>query len=198
MCGRRRNRRGGTPVAAACVDTGAFSKAVYDYCTPRHALRIWAVKGSSLRGLALWPRRPSRPKPGRPPLYVIGADSGKEIAFARLAIQEPGPGYCHFPAARDLDFFDMLTVERPVRKYTRGIARREWVKPAGARNEAFDCRVYALAGLHGLRAFGVSLDREADRAAQRGEHNGSAAAPLTPAARRPRTIRSSWLEPRAT
>lgn len=179
----------GLPVSAACVDTGAFSKAVYDYCTPRHALRVWAVKGSSVRGLALWPRRPSRPKPGRPPLYVIGADSGKEIAFARLAIEEPGPGCYHFPTGRDLDFFAMMTSERPVRKYTRGVARREWVKPASARNEAFDCRVYALAALHGLKAFGVDLDREAERAELRRDGTPE---PLVRA--RPRVARSRWLE----
>jgi phage terminase large subunit GpA-like protein len=183
---------GGLPILAACIDTGAFSKAVYDFATPRHSRpigRVWAVKGSSLRGLALWPRRPSRPKAGRPPLYIIGADTGKEIAFARLAIEAPGPGFCHFPT-RDWDYFEMLTAERPIRRFTRGIARREWVKAAHARNEAFDCRVYATAALHGLRAFGLDVDRVATRLAAQGPQ----LAELSQNRRRDRVIRSRYLD----
>jgi phage terminase large subunit GpA-like protein len=191
-------RHAGRPVLAACVDTGAFSKAVYDFASPRHgraAARVWAIKGSSIRGLPLWPRRPSRPKPGRPPLYVIGADSGKEIAFARLAIAEPGPGFCHWPTGRDLDFFEMMTAERPVRRYSRGMARREWVKASHSRNEAFDARVYALAALHGLRACGLDLDREAGRTKGRPSLcRDNAGQVPSPGPVRPRVIRSDYLE----
>jgi phage terminase large subunit GpA-like protein len=171
-------------VAAACVDTGAWSKLVYDYTGPRHGRRVWAIKGSSTRGAPLWPRRPSRPKPGRPPLYVIGTDAAKEIVVARLSIEEPGPGCCHFPTGRDLDYFEMLTAERPIRRYTRGVAVREWVKAKHARNEALDARCYALAALHGLKASGLNLDREAQRASEQRPENSSP---------RGTTIRSKWL-----
>jgi phage terminase large subunit GpA-like protein len=125
---------------------------------------------------------------------VIGADSGKEIAFARLAIAEPGPGFCHWPTGRDFDFFAMMTAERPVRRYTRGVARREWIKANHARNEAFDCRVYALAALHGLKAFGLDLDREADRVdGGRVQRRANPMPAVVPQAR-PRVIRSSYLE----
>jgi phage terminase large subunit GpA-like protein len=170
--------------AAACVDTGAWSKLVYDYTAPRHGRRVWAIKGSSTRGAPLWPRRPSRPKPGRPPLYVIGSDAAKEIVVARLSIEEPGPGCCHFPTGRDLDYFEMLTAERPIRKFHRGVAVREWVKSKHVRNEALDARCYALAALHGLKASGLNLDREAQRAAEPQPDHPSP---------RVTTIRSKWL-----
>ena len=185
----------GLSVAAACVDTGAYSKAVYDFCTPRHGRRVWAIKGSSIRGTPLWPRRPSRPKPGRPPLYIVGTDAGKEITIARLSIEEPGSGAMHWPKGRDLSWFRMLTAERPIRRFIKGVAVREWVKAKHERNEALDARVYAMAALHGLRAAGFVLDREAERvaglparAAREAEAPGATAAP------RQTAFRSRWME----
>jgi phage terminase large subunit GpA-like protein len=43
------------------------------------------------------------------------------------------------------DVFEQLTAERLVTRYVKGHPRMEWVKPAGKRNEALDCAVYALA-----------------------------------------------------
>lgn len=184
MAARRRRDIRMLPVMAAAVDTGNWSKTVYDFASPRHGRRVWAIKGSSVRGAPIWPRRPSRPKPGRPPLYMVGVDAAKEIIVARLSIEEPGPGACHFPTDRDLDYFRMLTAERPIRRFVKGVAVREWTKAAFARNEALDCRVYALAALHRLRSYGLDLAREADRQA--------IVAAATPAAA-PRVIRSKWM-----
>ena len=158
-------RYGGLGVAAACVDSGNWASAVYAFTASRHSRRVWAIKGSSLRGAPLWPRRPSRPKPGRPPLYIVGTDTAKETVIARLSLEEAGPGCCHFPIGRDLDYFEMLTAEKPVRSYIKGVPVRKWV--SRGRNEALDCRVYALAALHGLRAMGLDLDKEAARATPR-------------------------------
>ena len=184
-----RHRRDGRSihVAAAAIDTGNWSKSVYDFASPRHTRRIWAIKGSSIRGAPLWPRRPSRPKPGRPPLYVIGVDAAKEIIVARLSIDEAGPGFCHFPTERDRDYYAMLTAERPVRRFVKGVAIREWTKAAHIRNEALDCRVYALAALHGLRSYGLDIDREAARDAIVAEK------PAAALAARSRVIKSKWM-----
>lgn len=182
-----RRRRDGRlmRVMAAAVDTGNWSKTVYDFATPRHGRQVWAIKGSSVRGAPIWPRRPSRPKPGRPPLYMVGVDAAKEVIMARLSIEEPGPGACHFPTDRDLDYFKMLTAERPIRRFIKGVAVREWTKAAFVRNEALDCRVYTLAALHGLRSYGLDLDREADRQ--------TFIAEATPVPAAPRVIRSKWM-----
>lgn len=184
MAARRRRDGRLIHIAAAAVDTGNWSKHVYDFATPRHGRRVWAIKGSSIRGAPLWPRRPARPKPGRPPLYSIGTDAAKEIIIARLSIEEAGPGFSHFPADRDRDYFAMLTAERPVRRFVKGVAVREWVKAAHTRNEALDCRVYALAALQGLRAFGFDLDREAERQTSISDRS---AKPAT------RVIKSKWM-----
>lgn len=188
LAGARRRRDGRMMhIAAAAVDSGNWSKHVYEFCTPRHARRIWATKGSSIRSAPLWPRRPARPKHGRPPLYLVGVDAAKEIIVARLSIEEVGPGYSHFPTDRDLDYFSMLTSERPVRRFVKGVAIREWKKAPHARNEGLDCRVYALAALHGLKSYGLDLDREAAQQTLVGER-------LAAAPRAPRVIKSRWMQ----
>ena len=51
----------------------------------------------------------------------------------------------------DEEYFRQLTAEKIVTKYRRGFKRREWVLMR-SRNEALDCRVYALASLSILNA----------------------------------------------
>jgi len=74
-------------------------------------------------------------------------EAGKETWYARLRIREPGPGYCHFPAAYGEGYFAGLTAERVRLKYRMGHPVREWFLPSGRRNEPLDIRVYALAAL---------------------------------------------------
>jgi len=64
---------------------------------------------------------------------------------------------------RDLDYFRQLTSERPLRRFVKGVAAREWRKDPGVRNEALDCRVYATAALHGLYASGLRLGEVVSR-----------------------------------
>lgn len=160
---RRRTHRvlGAVPVSATCVDSGHWSKMVYAFTGQRFHRRIFATKGSSDPSAPIWPRRPSKPKGRESALFITGSTAAKEITVSRLSLGEPGPGYMHFPA-RDLDWFSMLTAERPIRRFERGVAKRVWIKSPSARNEALDCRCYALAALHALRSYGFDLDREAD------------------------------------
>jgi phage terminase large subunit GpA-like protein len=62
------------------------------------------------------------------------------------------PGYCHLPLDYDDEWFKQATVESVVTRYKNGQPYRVWVKPNGARNEALDCRVYALAARMSLDA----------------------------------------------
>ena len=72
-------------------------------------------------------------------LFIIGADTGKEIVYGRLQIPDPGPGYCHFPMHYDEDYFDQLTAEQCITRFTKGVARRVWeLKKGKKRNEALD------------------------------------------------------------
>ena len=58
------------------------------------------------------------------------------------------------------DYFEQLAAEQRMRvKDRRGHERWEWRKVTDSRrNEALDCRVYAMAALHSLMVAGFRLD----------------------------------------
>ena len=101
-------------------------------------LRAKVAEGKPIVG------RPSRNNVGKVPLYPVGVDTAKELIYARLRIDEAGPGFCHFPERRDDEYFRQLTAERQVIRYHKGFPVRTWVK-SRTRNEALDVRVYAVA-----------------------------------------------------
>ncbi|MBF0175180.1 MAG: phage terminase large subunit family protein, partial [Magnetococcales bacterium] len=151
------------PIFAAAIDTGgANTMSAYAFCRDRQDRRVWGIKGIGGMGKPLWPLRASRNNKGRIPLFIIGVDAAKESIYARLRIKTPGPGYCHFPKDRDAEWFRQLTSEKVATRYVKGRPIREWKKPDSARNEALDCRVYAVAALHGMMNMGFRLNVEAD------------------------------------
>jgi len=102
-------------------------------------------------------------------LYVIGVDAGKADIMGALKVQEPGPKYCHFPKGMDRGydnaFFNGLLSEKLVMKTDRGRTRWAWEKlPGHERNEALDCRNYALAA---LRVLDPDMDRVEARLRQK-------------------------------
>lgn len=133
-------------VAAACIDTGGHhTHQVYKYCKPRMMRRIYPIKGVGGAGLPIVGRPTKR---SGCDLFPIGVDTAKELVYARLQITEPGAGYCHFPISpmHNAEYFAQLTAEKRVPVIKKGFTRYEWVKTR-ARNEALDCRVYALSAL---------------------------------------------------
>lgn len=179
-------------IRAVAVDTGGqHTKAAYEYCRTRLHRRIWGIKGRGGPGIPLWPRRPSRAK-GKVPLFVIGVDAAKDALFARLRLAEPGPGYMHFPAERDAEFFRQLTAERVVTRFERGRPIRLWQpRREGERNEALDTTVYAMAALHGLISMGLRLNKEAESLGAN-PRKGAISAPAG-AAEPVKVIRSRWM-----
>jgi terminase, large subunit len=133
-------------VKATAVDTGGHhTQAVYKYCKPRLSRRVFAIKGVGGEGKPIV-GRPSTNNHIKCKLFPIGVDTAKEMVYSHLKIKDIGPGYCHFPKTYNDEYFAMLTAEKVVKKYHKGFHRREWVK-VRQRNEALDCRVYALAAL---------------------------------------------------
>lgn len=133
-------------IACTCIDSGGHhTQAVYEFCKTRAVRGVFAIKGMNTPNKPLV-GRPSRNNRHKLRFYPLGVDTAKEVVFSRLRITEPGPGYYHFPTERDREYFLQLTGEKQVTRFTKGAARREWVK-IRARNEALDCNVYALAGL---------------------------------------------------
>ena len=183
------------PVAACAIDSGFHTQAVYDFCRTRYHRRIFAVKGKS-GPLPVWPKRPSRSTLGKAPLWIVGVDSAKSVIYSRLKIEQPGPGYAHFPVERNEEWFEQLLSEVLVTSYARGVPVREWRRKKGVRGEVLDARTYAYAALCGLVSMGLRLDAEADRMAAlrpaaEGEERTAAPSTVTPARK---LLRSRWLE----
>jgi phage terminase large subunit GpA-like protein len=152
-------------LGAAAVDTGGHhTQAAYVFCRDRYGRRVWAIKGASETGKPIWPKKPTRSNIGQVPLFIVGTHAAKDLVAGRLRIDTPGPGYCHFPLEREPEYFAQLASEKVVTRYGRKGVTREWIKAsAHARNEAWDCRVYAMCGLAGLLSMGLDLQREAER-----------------------------------
>lgn len=134
-------------IAAACIDSGGhYTQQVYDFIKKNNHKRWWPIKGSSERGKPIIANRGSTSNKGNVKLFTVGTDTAKELVYSRLGIANPGPGYCHFPIGYDEEYFLQLTAEKRVTRYVKGFPRQEFIKTR-ARNEALDCRVYALAAL---------------------------------------------------
>ena len=147
----------GLTVSMTCVDSGGHkTQSVYMQTRARLQRRIFAIKGQGGDGIP-YTKPPSKVKivvggktVGQTWLYSIGVDAGKAAIMAALKVQEAGPKYCHFPRDNDrgydLNFFNGLLSEKMVMKTDRGRTRWAWEKLKGhERNEALDCRNYALA-----------------------------------------------------
>lgn len=156
-----------TFIRGVCVDTGGHhTQAAYRFCRERYRRAtpdggrqyVFAIKGVAGRR-PVWPEKVGR-RTGGLVLYGIGVDTAKETVTDRLRIEQPGPGFCHFPLERGPDYFDQLTAEQLVTKFHKGFPRREWVKRK-PRNEAFDCRVYSYSALAGLQTVArLSIEAE--------------------------------------
>lgn len=154
----------GKPVTllACTVDSGGHhTQAVYAYCRAHQHAHVMAIKGQSIAGKAVLGKptdqdvnwRGTKLKRGVK-LWPIGTDSAKAEIYGRLRIASPGPGFVHLSKHLHPEVFEQLTAERLVTRYVKGHAKLEWIKPAGKRNEALDCAVYALAA-----AYYVGIDR---------------------------------------
>jgi phage terminase large subunit GpA-like protein len=150
------------PIRSTCVDSGGHhTSAVYTYCRLRENKRIFAIKGIGGEGKPLV-GRPTKNNIGKVRLFPIGVDTAKELIYSRLKIADAGPGYCHFRDTYDDEYFKQLTAEQLVTRFNKGYRKREW-KKIRPRNEALDCRVYALAAYTLLN---VRINTVADRLAK--------------------------------
>ena len=138
------------------VDSGGHqTQTVYEQCRRRQAKRVFAVKGKGGEGV------PYVKPPTKQPiktlkkqtcwLYSIGTDAGKAAIMSALKVQSPGPKYCHFPlnpdAGYDVVYFTGLLSEKLELTRTKNGNKWMWVKiRSHIRNEALDCRDYAMAG----------------------------------------------------
>lgn len=141
------------PISSACLDSGGndgYTQAAYDYAKGKTGRRLFAIKGIGGWGRAIVEKslnKQSGKNARKVHLFLVGVDEAKKTTMRRLAVAQPGPGYCNFPADRDETYFKGLTCEKLVTKYVKGQPVRTWEKPDKARNEPLDCRNYAYAAL---------------------------------------------------
>jgi len=134
-------------IAAMGIDSGYLTNEVYDFCRKWSHKRVIATKGLSQRGKSIM-GRPSmidinykgKTIKSGVQLWPIGADTGKELVYTRLAIDKPGPGYMHFPRNLPDEYYEGLTAEKVVRRRIKNVDVNEWVKTR-ERNEPLDLEV---------------------------------------------------------
>jgi len=124
------------------IDSGGHrTKAVYAYCKPRANQNIFAFKGANTQNAPVSNKTMLDMQPNKLTLFMIGVNMLKDDFYANLAITDGGANFCHFPN-RDVyndKYFKMLTAEK-----RNEAGKYEKVR---TRNEALDCRVYAIAVL---------------------------------------------------
>ena len=149
----------GLKVARAFIDSGGhYTSKVYEYCEKNFSKQRFAIKGT-----AGTPGIPLNYKIGKAsgskiPLVMLGVDDGKQQVMNRLAIDEPGAKYFHFPldeeflGTRGYDelYFKGIISEHKKKVKRKGVIHEIWEPTAGVRNEPLDLRVYNLACMNSI------------------------------------------------
>ena len=190
----------GLPVSLTFVDQGGhFSGEVRLACHDRIRKKVFAIMGSKNHD-APYTKPPKEQKImiqeqyiGTCWMYEIGVDAGKQRIMDNLRVQTPGPNYCHFPRRDDYgsSYFAGLLSERLEYDASK---KQPWVWkkiPGHERNEALDCRNYAMAAFKALPKDLDAIDRQLK--AMRGQRPPAAVATpqAAPAARRPKAKKAS-------
>lgn len=144
----------GLKMSMSFVDEGGhFTQEVRMQCRARLGKKVFCIKGmpGSDKPYTAPPKKQKiiikQTAVGTCWQYQIGVDSGKEVIMDNLRVQTPGAKYCHFPKRDDYGsgYFTGLLSE--VKVYDPNKKQPwQWKKiPGHERNEALDCRNYALA-----------------------------------------------------
>jgi phage terminase large subunit GpA-like protein len=126
-------------VDAAVIDAGdgGHYDRVLGFTNPRSARRILAGKG--VAGFARPAIQMSKTKKGR--LFIIGVDGLKTQIINRLARGST----IRFSNTLDATYFEQLASEKRIIRMARGRPTARFERKVGAKAEALDCLVYALA-----------------------------------------------------
>ena len=144
-------------VAATCVDSaGHNTQSVYAFCGRRARRRVWAIRGASDAAgtrSPIWPKAWTTVTHGAK-LKLVGTQTAKDVVAKGLEATQPGPHYMHVPSDRHAAWFTQMTAEKRIEFTSNGRKVSAWRVKKGVRNEAIDCRVYAMAAYEGLIATG--------------------------------------------
>lgn len=181
-------------IGITLIDSGGhFTQTVYEQCRRRKEKRVFAIKGRGGEGIPIVsPAKRVAIRDNKRVtcwLYSIGVDAGKATIYANVQVQTPGPKYCHFPKGDDrgydINYFNGLISERMVKQKTVSGFKWKWEKlPGHRRNEALDCRNYALAG---VKILDPDFDALVRRLKERADEKAAKPAAAASAPRRKRT-----------
>ena len=151
-------------VAATLIDSGGHhTDDVYRYTAKRERRNVFACVGKAglARPLVTRPQKTKKSLVYNASLVNVGVDIAKDQFYDWISIENPGPGYCQFPAKPDeynQEYFAQLTAEKRFKKWVRG--SQVWAyKKLRPRNEALDKRNYARGALN---IVGIDVDKFAD------------------------------------
>lgn len=132
-------------INATCIDAGGEDSATQQtflFANKHKALNIYPIKGKSGKGQLIFQGQAKRwkgKKFGR--FYNVGVDTAKDRHFAFINVDQPGPGFMHFPENYPQAYFEGLVSE--YKKPIKG--QMKWVKKRNVPNEALDVRIYSMA-----------------------------------------------------
>lgn len=138
------------PVTATAIDMRHKPKKVVDFVKKFGLPRVYPIYGVAGGQTLLVTTRYSKHYQLR--TYAVDTKMGKDTIYARLAMEEPGPRFMHFPAGHGYneEFFAQLTAEVLKTKYQHGYPKQFYEK-IRERNEALDLSVYFLAAVDILK-----------------------------------------------
>lgn len=147
-------------ILASFIDSGGhFTTEIYKECAKRETRRLWAVKGEPGEGKQYCHPMKRNTGDTKSVKFMIGVDQGKEGIMYEANINEPGPGYMHFPidyrTGYSMEYFKGLISEQMVMHRRNGKSAIAWEK-IYERNEPLDCRNYARAA---FRYFNWNFDK---------------------------------------
>lgn len=138
--------------AAVAVDSGNWADQVYEFCFPRQARHVMAIKGMNgfSRPAILASKSKIKAKSGLAGrLWIVGTDVMKQRILSRMRI----PSVLRFSTgvlAESPGYFDQLTAETKVLHYVMGQPKHMFQRKRGQAAEALDCMVYGWAALETL------------------------------------------------
>jgi phage terminase large subunit GpA-like protein len=125
-------------VDACVIDSGHMTDRVYAFAFPRAGRRIFPGKGLAASRPIVEPSR-SKIRGGR--LLLCGVDTIKSTIYDALARGRR----IRFSDTLQPAYFEQVTSERRVTRYSRGVPVRRFERKPGAAAEALDCLCYGWA-----------------------------------------------------
>lgn len=179
-------------IRCTCIDlAGHHTEEVYRFCRAHRRWNVYPVRGSPVPGSAATRLAKSHHKGVR--IVTLGTEALKDMVFAALRIQVPGPGYVHLPFVSE-EYLRQLTAEVARTRYYRGRPVRRYERRGYIDAEALDCAVYAHAALLLLGPVRDRLGRIVEKLQEdAGEkEDGKSEAPKSRAQRR--QSRRGWID----